>query len=521
MSRNRINIYAPAGLNKKIVKRQFKFEQPRLNNWGNGAQCRSCVRQTFTLSGSFLRVGTVLSWALTPGLSISPGSLVEIGNYIGIVISFTQNSPLETLIFYIDDFEDPITILSTDVITLPDLIGNVNGNQFTTPGGIGIPKFITGKHSKQQTIAPVFGWRKTIDCCDFERPTEEIYKDSWSQSKICKTNNRGNSARTPKPIIESGRQRIKWATPFNKTARGYHQYRHNVRCSSYDRSLEKFDVTPSLTTGAWAYLDAAGIKIDRPVYHKSGCYSCCNCCVKTQVVIFLNQAINTPPIQSFLLGIEITPGASLLVTGMNQQNPPFAWTIQPGVNVEVIAIWYTPSYSPIPPFPQIAFSAIVFIRDRAGDCNGAASGNPFVNAYINKEILVSTAQVVDLDYTNAKCENVTNLKKTIYKRSNKKFAANGAVSSGGRLERLKLDTIQGSRIQKRISTGNCDQNRCNTNSKQFTQGYRSSEPRFITNPVEGGNKTAGFPPTRWRNPYIAKGRAIGNVILQKECNNCK
>jgi len=86
---------------------------------------------------------------------------------------------------------------------------------------------------------------------------------------------------------------------------------------------------------------------------------------------------------------------------------------------------------------------------------------------------------------------------------------------------LKLDTIQGSRIQKRISTGNCSQNRCNTNSKQFTQGYRSSKPRFITNPVEGGNKTAGFPPTRWRNPYIARGRAIGNVILQKECNNCK
>ena len=520
MSKNRINIYASAGLNKKILKKQYKFEQPRKKNWGGGAPCISCVRQIFTLSGSFLRAGTVLSWALTPGLSVSPGSIIQVGSYLGTVISFTQNSPLETLVFIIDDIENAITITSSDIITLPDLIGNVNGNAFTTPGGVGIPRFINGKHSKQQTIAPVFGWRKTIDCCDFLRPTEEIYKDTWSQSKICKTNNQGNSARTQKPIIESGRQRIKWATPHTKVAAGYHQYRHNVRCSSYERSLEKFDVTPALTDGAWSYLDTAGIKINRPVYHKSGCYSCCNCCVRTQAVIFLNQAINTPPTQSFLLGIEITPGASVLTTGMNQQNPPFAWTIQPGVDIEVTGIWYTPSFNPFTG-QQIAFSAIVFIRDRDGDCQGASSGNPFVSAYINKDTLVSTAQVTDLDFTEAKCQNVTNLKQTIYKRSNKKFAANGAVSSGGRLERLKLDTIQGSRIQKRISTGNCSQNRCNTNSKQFTQGYRSSKPRFITNPVEGGNKTAGFPPTRWRNPYIARGKAIGNVILQKECNNCK
>ena len=167
MSKNRINIYASAGLNKKILKRQYKFEQPRKKKWGDGAQCRSCVRQTFTLSGSFLRAGTVLSWALTPGLSVSPGSIIQVGGYSGTVISFTQNSPLETLEFYIDDIENAITITSSDIITLPDLIGNVNGNAFTTPGGVGIPRFITGKHSKQQTIAPVFGWRKTIDCCDF------------------------------------------------------------------------------------------------------------------------------------------------------------------------------------------------------------------------------------------------------------------------------------------------------------------------------------------------------------------
>jgi len=509
MSNNRINIYAPAGLNKKILKRQYKFEQPRMKNWGDGAQCRTCVRQTFTLSGSFLRAGTVLSWALTPGLSIDPGSPIQIGNYMGSVVSFTQNTPLETIVFYIDGYESAITILPTDVITLPNLVGNLNGNQFTTPGGTGNLAFTSGKHSKQQTIAPVFGWRKTIDCCDFEEPTEEIYKDVWSQSKICKTNNQGNSARTQKPIIESGRQRIKWATPFTKTARGYHQYRHNVRCSSYSRSLEKFDVTPALTDGAWAFLDQAGIKSFKPVYHKSGCYSCCNCCVRTQAIIFLNQNATLPSGQ-FLLGAPI----GSYTFGAVYNIGPFNYLIQPGLSVEVYGVYLSGS-------PTFIWSAIVFVRTRNDDCVGVPSGNPFITAYLSRDTLINTAQVFDLEFSESKCQGVTDLKQTIYKRSNKKFAANGAVSSGGRLERLKLDTIQGSRIQKRISTGNCDQNRCNTNSKQFTQGYRSSEPRFVTNPSEGGNKTAGFPPTRWRNPYIARGNAIGNVILQKECKNCK
>ena len=38
----------------------------------------------------------------------------------------------------------------------------------------------------------------------------------------------------------------------------------------------------------------------------------------------------------------------------------------------------------------------------------------FVSAFINKDTLVSTAQVVDLDFTESKCNNVTSLKQTIY-----------------------------------------------------------------------------------------------------------
>ena len=108
---------------------------------------------------------------------------------------------------------------------------------------------------------------------------------------------------------------------------------------------------------------------------------------------------------------------------------------------------------------------------------------------------------------------------TVYNPNNKKFQVQGAVSSGSRLERLKLNTIQGSRIQKRISNGNCDQNKCSTNSKKFTLGYRSAKPRFVTNPNEGGDKTRGFVPTRWRQAYLAHGRSIGNIFQRTSSNN--
>lgn len=111
--------------------------------------------------------------------------------------------------------------------------------------------------------------------------------------------------------------------------------------------------------------------------------------------------------------------------------------------------------------------------------------------------------------------------KTIYKRNNKKFNSQGAVSSGDRLERLKLETIQGTRLKTRRDNNGCQTDNCDVDSRRFTQGYRSSESRFVTNPLEGGNKTKGFVPTRWRNQYIARGKAIGNILVKQECVNCK
>jgi len=151
-------------------------------------------------------------------------------------------------------------------------------------------------------------------------------------------------------------------------------------------------------------------------------------------------------------------------------------------------------------------------------CDGIAPGDTLTNRRAVPNPTYSVLGVIDLFYSGGSCTNARP-NTTIYKPNNKKFKVQGAVSSGSRLERLKLDTIQGSRIQKRISNGNCDQNKCNTNSKQFTQGYRSAKPRFVTNPNEGGAKTRGFVPTRWRQAYLAHGRSIGNIFQRTSSYN--
>ena len=126
--------------------------------------------------------------------------------------------------------------------------------------------------------------------------------------------------------------------------------------------------------------------------------------------------------------------------------------------------------------------------------------------------------------TCASCDPIVlhpknNLSKTTYKRSNKNFNSQGAVSSGTRLERLKLNTIQGSKIATKKANNACATNDCDFNSNQFTRGYRGSDTRFVTNPNEGGHKTRGFVPTRGRQAYLAHGRAIGNIFQKIQSIN--
>jgi len=124
-------------------------------------------------------------------------------------------------------------------------------------------------------------------------------------------------------------------------------------------------------------------------------------------------------------------------------------------------------------------------------------------------------------YKKSSCCDCRN---TVYKPNNKKFQVQGAVSSGSRLERLKIETIQGSRIRTCRAPGNAGLppgaiDICSATSKNYMVGYRSAEPRFVTNPNEGGDKTRGFVPTRWRQSYLAHGRAIGNIFQRTTSYN--
>ena len=257
-----------------------------------------------------------------------------------------------------------------------------------------------------------------------------------------------------------------------KYAFSYSQYQKNLRCLSYERSQEKYK-TPEMV----GYPEK---------YRKSGCNSCCNCCSKR--IVFKLSA----------------PGITQPAVGATSNKLNGATYVFEGV--------YTP----------LGLPYVVVVRINGPDpCPNLQNGDGLIFPNIPPPgfitITVNSPSVID--FSEGQCTTTRGENITVYKPNNKKFQVQGAVSSGSRLERLKLDTIQGSRIQKRISTGNCEQKWCNTNSTQFTLGYRSAKPRFVTNPNEGGDKTRGFVPTRWRQSYLAHGRSIGNIFQRTSSNN--
>ena len=87
------------------------------------------------------------------------------------------------------------------------------------------------------------------------------------------------------------------------------------------------------------------------------------------------------------------------------------------------------------------------------------------------------------EYTKSSCcpTCAVGCKKTIYKPNNKKFSKQGAVSSGSRLDRLKLDTIRSARSGGIIGKDK----RCNIDKKKaeckdgIPKGkYFAGKPRF-------------------------------------------
>ena len=110
---------------------------------------------------------------------------------------------------------------------------------------------------------------------------------------------------------------------------------------------------------------------------------------------------------------------------------------------------------------------------------------PKDKSYINGNTLTSS--------TSGNCESTCN--KTHFNPSNKKFAQQGAVTSGSRLERLKLDTISNA-------------NTCSNDPTKCTGVYVGDKQRFT-----GYNENTDVDCPQ----YKAKHRSIGAYPYNKGC----
>jgi hypothetical protein len=112
----------------------------------------------------------------------------------------------------------------------------------------------------------------------------------------------------------------------------------------------------------------------------------------------------------------------------------------------------------------------------------------------------------------AGCSTGNNKAKTIYKPNNKKFSKQGAVTSGGRLERLKLNTIR--------KANACKNNPCKAVASRFTDGGSYKYPK--------GKYFAGKPRyTNWRinkdknvNKYNQQPFGIPQLTAHPPGNTC-
>ena len=309
-----------------------------------------------------------------------------------------------------------------------------------------------------RVIAPLGGTRLQYamngenKCCDKGAGTftEEIYKDNWSKSGVA-----GCCATKPtralQPLIKSGLQ-YNESVRLGKYAFSYTQYRKNLRCLSYERSQEKFN-NNSIS----------------PNFRKSGCNSCCMCCAREQKFKIVTNTVPTVGVKDDVTGI---------------------WTIS-----QVIpggAGWYW----------------ITVVRTTVAPCNGLVDGQQISF----NSVIYTVVSPITLDFFTGGCSGVRGENITVYKPSNKKFAKQGAVSAGSRLERLKLDTLTASRLTKTQLEA------CGSDCEKLKVGsttYNGGKVRFVTN----GSKTAGFVPTRWRQSYLAHGRAIGNIFQRTTSND--
>ena len=258
-----------------------------------------------------------------------------------------------------------------------------------------------------------------------KQPTNNVYKDTYSGGRgagldgcgACAVdcNNSvaprsGIQGRTHQPIIRSGMQEKKpccrdsngRCDKTNDYSFSYWQYQHNKRCLDYQRSQEKYVGSyPACVTGR------DGKQQCQNAYRKA---SCCDCdCICDQIIDNNTTGLSYIP-QVGDKATQAFSGASGIVTSTSFTPPDLdGFTIKN----DDCNILFIPGQD-------------IIITGPAGQT----------------ETIYSFTITATNPSTNPIGCNKKSLSKTIYKPSNKKFSHQGAVTSGGRLERLKLDTIR-------------------------------------------------------------------------------
>ena len=353
-------------------------------------------------------------------------------------------------------------------------------------------KFIkTSKRMGAPYRNPIAGFRKALNCdykdCRKEgdsntsnwkkQPTNTVYKDNYSGKKgncangpepfpengcgCCPTDcssgkivhRSGIQARTHRPIIRSGMQEKNVCCKSsngkcsnkNDYSFSYRQYQNNKRCLSFERSQEKY-------VGRYSCYGPDGKCQNK--FRKSGCAACCTCCVKVQ-----NMKFSSPiPVGSLPITITQTINGEQVL----------------GVVTEILDI---------SPINGVIWYKVEVTDDKSNLCLGfqkgpASAGKP---PPTSTNVIIQGVAISMTTTSPGDCSNKGNLV-TIYKPNNKKFSKQGAVSSGSRLDRLKLDTIKSANSKCKKGKG-----RCKIIKSKFIDGgfykvpkgkYDAGQPRF-------------------------------------------
>ena len=116
-----------------------------------------------------------------------------------------------------------------------------------------------------------------------------------------------------------------------------------------------------------------------------------------------------------------------------------------------------------------------------------ASGNP-----LHPNDSSTGPQVFNTSNCPIDCTAPNNHVTTIYKRSNTKFAVDGAVSSSTRLERLKYDTVTLNGNSFRTAYGEAGANAGKYHRDGFTPYFTKNKVASCVNHRKNGNKTSCF-----------------------------